>query len=51
MYIFQITEEDVRGTIEKSDIGKWAYLVQGCWIFFDTKEEAIASYLEVFGSN
>ena len=50
MRIFQITEEDVRGTIEESDIGKWAYLVQGCWMFFDTEEEAIASYREVFGS-
>jgi len=50
MRVFQITEEHIRGTLDKSDIGKWAYLVQGCWMFFDSKKEAIASYREVFGS-
>jgi hypothetical protein len=39
MMIFQITEEDVErsSTLEKSDIGRWATIVNGCIQFVNNE--------------
>ena len=50
MTIFQLTAEDVdrSSTLEASDIGKWTYIVQGCYAaFFDTEQAAIDSYNQI----
>jgi hypothetical protein len=45
----QVTEETVEySSLEKEDIGKWFYLVQGVYQLFDTKEEAEKSAEDVF---
>lgn len=48
--IFQITQDmvDRSSTMEQSDVGRWAYMISGCYQFFDTEEEARESYKEVF---
>jgi hypothetical protein len=50
--IFQITAADVErsSTLDEQDIGKWGYLIQGCYQLFESQETAQASYLEVFCS-
>lgn len=46
---FQITPEDVdRNGWDEEDVGRWAYVVQGCFQFFDTEEACRNSYREVF---
>ena len=42
---FQITKEDVeRNDWDKEDVGRWAYLVQGCVMFCNTEQEARDGY-------
>lgn len=51
MIIFQITLEDVeRSSLEVSDVGKWGYLVSGCYQLFDSLVEATISYNSAFNS-
>lgn len=52
MSVFQITNQEIEySTLEPKDLGKWSYLVTGCYMLFDTYETAIASYQEVFRKN
>jgi hypothetical protein len=42
-WVFQLTEDDVErsSTLDEDDIGKWCYLVNGCYFgFLDNKEDA-----------
>lgn len=47
---FQITEEDIENNcgLDEEDLGRWAYIVTGCFMFFDTEEACRNSYREVF---
>jgi hypothetical protein len=40
--IYQITEEDIKGSLilNKGDIGKWCYLLNGHYRICNSKEEA-----------
>lgn len=41
--VYVVTQEDVeRSFLEESDLGKYGIIVQGCWVLFDTVEEAHA---------
>lgn len=48
--IFRISSQDVynSSTLEKSDINKWAYLINGSYQIFNSQHEAIVSFNEVF---
>ncbi|HEY9664826.1 MAG TPA: hypothetical protein V6C65_40825 [Allocoleopsis sp.] len=49
---FQVTEEDVErsSTLEPSDIGRWALLINGAYHFFESEEDAEACRREVFNA-
>ena len=43
--IFKITAHDVEySNLETSDIGKWGYIVNGCFQIFDTEQDARESF-------
>jgi len=50
--VFQISEEDVErsSTLENKDVGKWAFVMNGCIQFINAKsqDEAIKIYREIF---
>lgn len=47
--VFKVTEEDVeRASLDKSDIGRWAFIVTGCWQLYDTERSARSAYDFVF---
>ena len=48
--VFLIDEEMVeRNDWDPEDVGRWAFLIQGCYEFFDSQAAALAVYKAVFG--
>jgi len=48
--VYEITNEDVeRSSLELTDVGRWGFIVQGCWQLFDTEQSARMAYDVVFG--
>lgn len=39
---YQVTEEDVSrsSTLETSDIGRWYLFLTGCYVFYDSEDDA-----------
>lgn len=47
--VFIVTQQDVdSSSLDSTDIGRWAFIVQGCWQLFDTESEAQSTYNFVF---
>ena len=48
--VFIVTSKDVeRANLDQSDIGRWAFIVQGCWQLFDSEQAAQMAHNVVFG--